>query len=160
VNESIPNDPASWTVEEARSYLPRLRVLLEVVRRAAEVSAKARGNGHAATSGDDDLASMPPSEETVTPGSHDALSSEATDMSDVGDVASSGVTAREALEELSDRGVVLRDLEKGLVDFPSRRPSGRVVLLCWYLGEDDLAWWHLPEDGFAGRRLLPVPPDV
>jgi hypothetical protein len=151
VTHSIPNDPASWTVEEARSYLPRLRVLLEVVRRAAEVSARARGNGHAATSADDDLASTPLPEETVAPGLRDALSS---------DIESSTVTAREALEELSDRGVVLRDLEKGLVDFPSRRPSGRIVLLCWYLGEDDLSWWHLPEDGFAGRRPLPVPPEV
>jgi hypothetical protein len=163
VSESMPKDPSSWTVEEARSYLPRLRILLDVVRRAAEVSTRARGNGHAATSRDDDLTSMSPSEDTIAPRSQDALSSDMAGMDDLAetaDMASSAVTARDALEELSDRGVVLRDLEKGLVDFPSRRPSGRVVLLCWYLGEDDLAWWHLPEDGFAGRRPLPVPPDV
>jgi hypothetical protein len=163
VTQSIPNDPASWTVEEARSYLPRLRVLLDVVRRAAEVSAKARGNGHAATSASDDLAPTAPSEETFARGAHDAFSSDMADVADMADKAdmeSSTLTARQALEELSDRGVVLRDLERGLVDFPSRRPSGRVVLLCWYVGEEDLAWWHLPEDGFAGRRPLPVPPEV
>jgi hypothetical protein len=67
---------------------------------------------------------------------------------------------REALDELTKRGIIVRDPSRGLVDFPSTRPSGRVVLLCWQSGEEDLAWWHLPEDGFAGRRPLPVPTDI
>jgi hypothetical protein len=71
-----------------------------------------------------------------------------------------GIAPAEALAELEARGIVVRDLQRGLVDFPSRHPGGREVLLCWQLGEPDLAWWHLPEDGFAGRRPLPLPPEL
>ena len=41
----------------------------------------------------------------------------------------------------------------GLVDFPSER-DGEPVLLCWRLGEDEIAWYHGHDDGFAGRRPL------
>jgi hypothetical protein len=66
----------------------------------------------------------------------------------------------QALAEIERRGIILRDPLRGLVDFPSLHPSGEVVQLCWLLGEDDLGWWHRPEDGFAGRRPLPVPPEL
>ena len=62
--------------------------------------------------------------------------------------------AEAALAELGERGVILRQLESGLVDFPSLDADGRLRLLCWRVGEDDLAWWHRPEDGFAGRQPL------
>ena len=67
---------------------------------------------------------------------------------------------KEALAELEEEGIVLRDPNRGLIDFPALHHSGREVLLCWQLGEDDLEWWHLPEDGFAGRRPLPLPPEL
>jgi hypothetical protein len=60
-----------------------------------------------------------------------------------------------ALAELEDGDIVLRHLPSGLVDFPARGEDGVVYLLCYRLDEDDLAWWHRPEDGFAGRRPLP-----
>jgi hypothetical protein len=71
-----------------------------------------------------------------------------------------GLDAEQALRELEAQDIVVRDPHRGLIDFPARHPGGRDVLLCWQLGEDDLAWWHLPEDGFAGRRPLPLPPDL
>ena len=53
-------------------------------------------------------------------------------------------------------GLTLRDIEHGLVDFPARHPeSGDLVLLCWHLGEDRVAFWHGLEEGFAGRKPLP-----
>lgn len=59
-----------------------------------------------------------------------------------------------AVSELDALGVQLKDYEQGLLDFPSMR-DGRVVLLCWKLGEgDQLEWWHELEAGFAGRRSL------
>jgi hypothetical protein len=65
--------------------------------------------------------------------------------------------AQEALKAellwLADRGVLLRDPDTGLVDFPADR-EGRRVFLCWRLGEDDVAWFHEEESGFAGRRPL------
>jgi hypothetical protein len=51
-------------------------------------------------------------------------------------------------------GVQLKDYGRGLIDFPSLR-EGRVVLLCWQMGEGDrLEWWHEVEAGFAGRQPL------
>ncbi|HEV2912429.1 MAG TPA: DUF2203 domain-containing protein [Pyrinomonadaceae bacterium] len=56
--------------------------------------------------------------------------------------------------ELDALGVQLKDYARGLIDFPSLR-DGRVVLLCWHLGEGDrIEWWHDPEAGFAGRQPL------
>ena len=62
---------------------------------------------------------------------------------------------REAMAELEAGDIVLRDPEVGLIDFHARGDDGVVYLLCWRLDEDDLAWWHLPEEGFAGRKPLP-----
>lgn len=62
-----------------------------------------------------------------------------------------------ALTEIESLGIIVRDLQRGLVDFPARH-AGREVLLCWLADEPDIEWWHLPEDGFAGRRRLPLPP--
>ena len=60
---------------------------------------------------------------------------------------------RREVEALTELGIVLRDPEKGLVDFPSRI-DGADAFLCWRLGEDRVAFWHGPESGFAGRRAL------
>jgi len=58
------------------------------------------------------------------------------------------------MSELDTLGVQLKDFERGLVDFPSLR-DGRVVLLCWQLGEgDELEWWHDVDAGFGGRTPL------
>jgi hypothetical protein len=58
------------------------------------------------------------------------------------------------MTELEAMGVQLKDFERGLIDFPSLR-DGRVVLLCWQLGEgDQLEWWHDMDAGFAGRTPL------
>jgi hypothetical protein len=51
------------------------------------------------------------------------------------------------------RGIVLRDLDQGLIDFPSVR-DGREVYLCWIDGEDDIAFWHELDAGFGGRQPL------
>jgi hypothetical protein len=66
-----------------------------------------------------------------------------------------GVDPREAQDELAAGDIILRDPERGLIDFHALGPDGVVYLLCWRMGEDDLAWWHLPEEGFAGRKPLP-----
>jgi hypothetical protein len=60
---------------------------------------------------------------------------------------------RSALEELQGAEVVLRDLERGLVDFPSLR-EGTEVYLCWEEGEPEISYWHEPEAGFGGRQPL------
>jgi hypothetical protein len=60
------------------------------------------------------------------------------------------------VEEIQGLGVQVKDLDRGLVDFPTRHPeSGETVLLCWELGEQEVAHWHDLEEGFAGRKPLP-----
>ena len=71
-----------------------------------------------------------------------------------GKLVSEGFLAvREALVDLRDREIVLRDLERGLVDFPAFR-DGREVYLCWQEGESGIGFWHEPEAGFSGRRPI------
>ena len=68
-------------------------------------------------------------------------------------VSEAFVQLRDALHELQAVQVVLRDLERGLVDFPAIR-DGREIYLCWEEGEDEIGWWHDPESGYAGRQPL------
>jgi hypothetical protein len=56
-------------------------------------------------------------------------------------------------ERLEELGVLVRDLDRGIVDFPSVR-GGREIYLCWHLGETGIGHWHELESGFAGRRPL------
>jgi len=60
---------------------------------------------------------------------------------------------RDALARFQDAEVVLRDLDRGLVDFPAIRDD-REVYLCWLEGEDVIGYWHDLEAGFAGREPL------
>ena len=60
---------------------------------------------------------------------------------------------RGMLGELSERGIVVRDIDRGLIDFPAVL-DGREVYLCWHLGEEGIGFWHGIEDGFAGRQPL------
>lgn len=61
--------------------------------------------------------------------------------------------AKDTLGEFDAIGVQLKDLEKGLLDFPCV-VDGKTVLLCWKLGEKEIGYWHFEEDGFAGRKPL------
>ena len=61
--------------------------------------------------------------------------------------------ARDTLVEIDEIGVQVKDLEKGLLDFPCVM-EGQTVLLCWKLGEKEIGFWHTTEDGFAGRKPL------
>lgn len=61
----------------------------------------------------------------------------------------------DTLAEIDEIGVQVKDLEKGLLDFPCVL-EGRTVLLCWKLGEKEIGFWHTEEEGFAGRKPLDV----
>ena len=64
---------------------------------------------------------------------------------------------REAIADMiaacRELGVILKDPDKGLCDFPYMR-KGRMVYLCWQLGEETIGYWHHVESGFAGREQL------
>jgi hypothetical protein len=60
---------------------------------------------------------------------------------------------RELLAEFEEREIQIKDLERGLVDFPAII-GGREVFLCWEKDEDDIEFWHDLDTGFAGREKL------
>jgi hypothetical protein len=130
----------TFTPEEANRALAEVRPLVEELvrrRRAFVAAADRRGEALSAIAGNG--GAMPPSELAELA---EAVEREATAVAE-------GVLA---LEEL---GVQVKDLDTGLVDFPARR-GDEDVLLCWRLGEPEVAFWHGPDDGFAGRRPLPL----
>jgi hypothetical protein len=58
-----------------------------------------------------------------------------------------------SIEQINDMGVLVKDLDKGLCDF-AHMMDGRMVYLCWKLGESEIGWWHETTAGFAGRQPL------
>jgi len=54
---------------------------------------------------------------------------------------------------IHELGALVKDLDAGLVDFPATR-DGEDVLLCWRLGENEVAFWHGVDEGFSGRKPL------
>lgn len=58
---------------------------------------------------------------------------------------------REALEWFEEQGLQVKGTSPPLVDFPARYRE-RDVVLCWTEGEEHIGWYHLPDEGFAGRR--------
>lgn len=118
-----------WTMDEANAALPRVSA---IVRRLQAAAVSARQRAETVRERASRNGHLAPGEST------DALHA--------------------AVAELAKQGIVVRDAEAGLIDFPARSPSGRSYWLCWVLGEPAVAFWHWPEDGFAGRRSLEEPP--
>ncbi|HET9712321.1 MAG TPA: DUF2203 domain-containing protein [Pyrinomonadaceae bacterium] len=122
-----------FTVQEANALLPDVRKIVGKIQRAHRKLSHYRGDAKKA--------------------------SEAAELGGGGFAngvayASDLLALTAQLSDLEDLGVQLKDFERGLVDFPSLR-DGRVVLLCWQLGEgDELEWWHDVDAGFAGRTPL------
>ncbi|MFN2491589.1 MAG: DUF2203 domain-containing protein [Pyrinomonadaceae bacterium] len=122
-----------FTVDEANALLPSVRQILRKIQRSRKklstLSEEAKLASAGAEQGGGGMAS----------GIH---------------YASLLTNFTSSVGQLESLGVQLKDFERGLVDFPSLR-EGRVVLLCWQLGEgDQLEWWHDTEAGFAGRTPL------
>ena len=117
-----------YSLEEASALLPRVNELLAAMR-----DARARlGDGEARA----------------------ALAEAANGGGRPGRVLSEGfLVLRESMLEFRERNIVLRDLDRGLVDFPALR-DGREIYLCWQEGEPEIGFWHEPDAGFAGRRPL------
>jgi hypothetical protein len=121
-----------FTVEEANTMLPQVKDLLFAVQHHYAVVDSLRVAARAAAAASDLGGGM-------TGGTNYVKA-----LYEVGKITT----------ELNDAGVQLKDHTSGLVDFPSLI-KGRIVFLCWQLGEGDrIEWWHEVEDGFAGRKRL------
>jgi hypothetical protein len=64
-----------------------------------------------------------------------------------------GAQAKAILDGITGLGCEIKDVDQGLVDFPSPR-DGRTVYLCWKVGEESIGYWHELSTGFAGRQPL------
>jgi hypothetical protein len=119
-----------YSLEEASALLPRVAELLARMRSARERLGDAEARAALAAAGQGNGGGTP------------------------GKVVSEGfLELREAMLELHEHEIVLRDLDRGLVDFPALRGE-QEVYLCWEEGEPEIGFWHEPGAGFAGRRPL------
>lgn len=60
---------------------------------------------------------------------------------------------KSAVEEINAMGILVKDLDSGLIDFPTLYHDNEVYL-CWKRGEDDIEFWHGVSEGFAGRKEI------
>ncbi len=67
--------------------------------------------------------------------------------------ARSGARLKSSVEDIQSMGVLIKDLDIGLVDFPTLL-HGDEVYVCWQFGEQDIAFWHGVDEGFAGRKTI------
>ncbi|HKH22815.1 MAG TPA: DUF2203 domain-containing protein [Solirubrobacterales bacterium] len=119
-----------FTREEANAILPRLTGMLEQLREAKD--------------------------ELTDAEAHEALSDAAPTNGGGEEGRQVGVAfleVRKILETIEQSGIVLRDIDRGLVDFPTVI-DGREVYLCWELGEDEVGYWHDMDAGYGGREPL------
>lgn len=63
---------------------------------------------------------------------------------------------KDALAEIDSAGVQVKDLDVGLLDFPTLMEE-KIVLLCWKMGESEITHWHGADEGFSSRKPLPAP---
>jgi hypothetical protein len=119
-----------FTREEANAMLPRLKDLLRQLRDARD--------------------------ELTDPEAHEALS-EAAPTNGGGEegrqVGVAFLEVRQMLGAIEEAGILLRDIDRGLVDFPAILED-REVYLCWELGEDEVGYWHELDSGYRGREPL------
>jgi hypothetical protein len=124
-----------YTIQEARNLVPEIRPLLAAMQvehrrmrdemsRLNELTPAMRQNGHA-----------PQAEE------HERL------------IMELGESLREKLDQFELMGIEVKDIEHGVIDFPSER-DGHIIFLCWQVDEETITHWHEIDTGFAGRQLL------
>lgn len=119
-----------YSVEEANALLPRVKPVLRKLRDAKDLLT------------DEDA--------------HEVLS-DAAPTNGGGEsgrqVGEAFLEVRRLLTALQEAGIVVRDIDRGLIDFPTLR-DGEEVYLCWELGEDGIEYWHDLESGYRGRQPL------
>ena len=119
-----------YTREEARALLPRLRRWLERLEELrAELEKLDRRLAGLMTAGQDTGGKLVNQSVTM-----------------LGEV-------KQILQEFESREIVIKDLQRGLVDFPAI-VAGREVFLCWEKDEEDIEFWHDIDSGYAGREPL------
>ena len=130
----METDP-TYTVDEARRLLPQVRAtLVQLAFERQRADASHAELHRRLRDGDHD----------VDPEDQSALEATATEQR---------AQVRALLDYLEALGVVVRDLDEGLVDIPTLR-DGEPAWLCWRLSDPELAFWHTTREGYTSRRPL------
>jgi hypothetical protein len=128
-----------FTLEQAQGLLPEVEQLLRRAVRLKQVYDAAETEAHAMQ------------RQVEMAGGMRINASRAVELRKKKDDSASGV--KEAIETIQELGVQVKDLDTGLIDFPTWY-RGEEVLLCWRLGESGIAHWHGMEEGFRGRKPI------
>lgn len=120
-----------FTLDEARAQLPKLRQWFATIHNSRKKIADAETKLGRATKGTGGDVGGP----------------------ETGKLLRATADLHAALQAIHRAGIQIKDLDRGLVDFPSIR-EGREVFLCWELDEDDIEFWHDLEAGYAGRERI------
>ena len=116
-----------WLEETFARMMPLRQELVESQERLLALLRRRRSNGH--SSSDEEIAAAQREADRLTQ------------------------QLQEQLREITDRGILVRDVGRGLVDFPAYRED-REVYLCWLRGESRIDFWHETNTGFASRQPL------
>jgi hypothetical protein len=119
-----------YTVDEANALLPSVKPLLRRLRDAKDQLTESELH--------EELSEAAPTNGGGEPGRQ---------------VGEAFLEIRRLLGTLEEAGIVVRDIDRGLIDFPAIR-EGNEVYLCWELGEDAVEHWHDMESGYRGRQQL------
>jgi hypothetical protein len=120
-----------FTLDEARATLPQVKALMEQVQVARREILRLRPDA------------LPVIEQAALNGGNRLM----------GELAVHAMQLEAGVKGIMALGVVLKDVDAGLVDFIGVR-NGREVYLCWRYGEEDIHFWHELNAGFAGRRPI------
>jgi hypothetical protein len=123
--------PKYFTVEEANALLPRLKALLEQMLAARQRIVEGRQTWKPVLEKARGNGGGPHAKELFLDTNRIQLT----------------------LEQINGLGILIKDVDTGLVDFPHLR-NGNEVYLCWRLGEPRVAYWHDIDSGFSGRQSL------
>ena len=129
--------PRIFTIDEATALLPRMREIVTEMQEKKRVLDGLRA----------ELAAMT----RTASGNGHLISAEVTEKRRAAQTVAERLN--QFLAEINSLGCELKGIEEGLIDFPSER-DGRTVHLCWKLGEEEIAYWHDLDTGFAGRQPL------
>ena len=120
-----------YTLAEARAALPQVKSLMAKIQEARRAILRLRP------------AALPALEKAASNGG----------SRPAGELALHAIRLEEGLKGILGMGILIKDLDHGVIDFLGTR-AGQEVLLCWRFGEDDINFWHDVNAGFAGRQAI------
>jgi hypothetical protein len=120
-----------YTLAQARATLPKVKRYMQEIQAARSEILRLRP------------AALPAIEKAAQNGG----------CKEAGELYVHGTRIEHGIKGIAELGILVKDLDMGLVDFLGSR-GGREVYLCWHYGEDDIAYWHEINGGFGGRQLL------